>query len=51
MNDHDYELSKKLESIEAQLEQHARTTHLGMVWLTVLAIAALVLLGYHVVRL
>jgi len=54
MNDRDYELSKKLqklESIEVQLAQHVKTTRLGLTWLSVLALAALVLLGFHIVHL
>jgi hypothetical protein len=42
---------QKLESIEAQLTQHAKTTRLGLLWLTVLALAALALLSYQIVHL
>jgi hypothetical protein len=42
---------QKLESIEARLVQHEKTVRLGLIWLTVLAFAVLVLVGSHVIRL
>lgn len=42
---------QKLESIEARLVQHEKTARLGLIWLTVLPLAVLVLVGYHVIRL
>jgi hypothetical protein len=54
MADYDREVQEKLqqlESIEARLMQHAKTTRLGMIWLTVLALTLLVLLGYQIVHL
>ena len=42
---------QRLTSIEARLAQHEKTTRLGIMWLTVLALPALVLLAYHVIRL
>jgi hypothetical protein len=54
MTDYDREVREKLqklESIEARLTQHAKTTHLGLIWLTVLALTLLVLLGYQIVHL
>jgi hypothetical protein len=54
MSVYDHDLSEKLqklESIEARLAQHAKTTQLGIIWLTVLALVVLALLGYHIVRL
>jgi fatty acid desaturase len=54
MSDLDREVREKLqklESIEARLTQHEKTTRLGLIWLTVLAFAVLVLFGYHIIRL
>jgi hypothetical protein len=42
---------QRLASIEARLAQHERTTRLGLIWLTILALPALALLAYHVARL
>ncbi|MBQ0820186.1 hypothetical protein KBI52_08175 [Microvirga sp. HBU67558] len=42
---------QKLESIEARLSQHEKTTRLGLIWLTILAFSVLVLFGYHIVYL
>jgi hypothetical protein len=54
MTAYDRELSeklRKLESIEARLAQHAQATQLGLIWLSIVASAALVLFGYHVISL
>ena len=54
MTDYDREVQEKLqqlESIEAWLTQHAKSTRLGLIWLTVLALTLLVLLGYQIVHL
>ncbi|WP_262269120.1 hypothetical protein [Microvirga yunnanensis] len=39
---------QKLESIEARLSQHEKATRLGLIWLTILAFAVLILFGYHI---
>ncbi|WP_262296550.1 hypothetical protein [Microvirga sesbaniae] len=54
MSDLDREVREKLqrlESIEARLTHHEKTTRLGLIWLTVLAFAVLVLLGYYIIHL
>jgi hypothetical protein len=54
MTDYDREVREKLqklESIEARLTQHAKTTRLGLIWLIVLALTLLVLLGYQIAHL
>lgn len=54
MSDYDNEVREKLqklESIEARLSQHEKTTRVGLIWLTALALAALALLGYQIVHL
>jgi len=54
MSDLDREVREKLqklESIEARLTQHEKTTRLGLMWLTILACAVLILVGYHIIRL
>jgi cell division septal protein FtsQ len=54
MTDYDRKVREKLqklESIESRLTQHAKTTRLGLIWLTVLALTLLVLLGYQIVHL
>jgi hypothetical protein len=42
---------QRLASLDARLAQHEKTTRLGLIWLTVLALPTLVLLAYYVVRL
>jgi hypothetical protein len=42
---------QRLASIETRLARHEKTTRLGIMWLTVLALPALVLLAYHVIHL
>jgi hypothetical protein len=42
---------QRMESIEARLAQHEKTTRLGIIWLTGLALPALVFLAYHVISL
>ena len=54
MGTYDRELSaklQKLESIEARLAQHEKSTRYSMIWLTALASVILAMLAYHVVRL
>jgi len=46
-----YAKLQKLESIEARLVQHEKSTRFGLIWLTALATAALGLIAYHLVRL
>jgi hypothetical protein len=45
-----HEKLRKMASIEARLAQHENITRLGIVWLTILALAALILFGYHVIH-
>jgi hypothetical protein len=54
MGTYDRELSakmQKLESIEARLAQHEKTTRYSVIWLTALASVILAMLMYHLVRL
>jgi len=54
MSVYDQELREKLQrldGIEAQLAQHARTTRLGLISLAGFALVVLALLGYHIARL
>jgi hypothetical protein len=54
MGTYDRELSakmQKLESIEARLAQHEKTTRYSVIWLTALASVILAMLTYHLVRL
>ena len=54
MSDVDREMREKLqklESLEARLSQHEKTTRVGLIWLTILAFAVLFLFGYYIIRL
>jgi hypothetical protein len=51
MSNYDRELHVKLESFDARLAQHEKTTRVGLAWLTILATAVLVLMAFHIVRL
>ena len=54
MNGFDREINEKLhklETIEARLVQHQRTTRLGLVWLSILGAGGLVLMAYHIIGL
>ncbi|MBO1905919.1 hypothetical protein KHP60_12665 [Microvirga sp. 3-52] len=51
MNDRDHTTRLRLESIEARLTRHHRTTRLSLMLLSTIGVVALALLGYIITRL